>query len=155
MVDDNDQEVCSDQHHVDIWSTTRAKEASVEVAEKKELIGTLAKFQAALEKIDSYHHVVLPPLYRQVVFCQSFLWSRFLTPGCEVCSLRVLLGGGHRRAGADRGPQADHPNHAHPQVGLLLWLAGSGQSNRRPLGRERPRGLQGISLSLLSDKMAI
>ena len=44
---------------------SRAKEASVEVAEKKELIGTLAKFQMALEKIDSYHHVVLPPLYRQ------------------------------------------------------------------------------------------
>ena len=44
---------------------SRAKEASVEVAEKKELIGTLAKFQMALEKIDSYHHVVLPPFYRQ------------------------------------------------------------------------------------------
>ena len=44
---------------------SRAKEASVEVAEKKELIGTLAKFQMALEKLDSYHHVVLPPLYRQ------------------------------------------------------------------------------------------
>ena len=51
--------------------TTRAKEASVEVAEKKELIGTLAKFQVALEKIDSYHHVVLPPLYRQVCYFLS------------------------------------------------------------------------------------
>ena len=50
---------------------SRAKEASVEVAEKKELIGTLAKFQAALEKIDSYHHVILPPLYRQVLFALS------------------------------------------------------------------------------------
>ena len=46
--------------------TTRSKEANVDVAEKKEMIGTLAKFQVALEKIDSYHHVVLPPLYRQV-----------------------------------------------------------------------------------------
>ena len=71
-----------------------------------------------------------------------------MTPGCEVCSLHVLLGGGHRRAGVVGGPQADHPHHAHPQVGLLLWLAGSGQSHRRPLGRERPRGLQGSSLYL-------
>ena len=76
-----------------------------------------------------------------------------MTPGCEVCSLHVLLGGGHRRAGVVGGPQADHPHHAHPQVGLLLWLAGSGQSHRRPLGRERPRGLQGTSLSLPTHEM--
>jgi len=57
--------------HVPIsWSMImirRAKQAGVEVAEKKELIGTVAKFQIALQQIDSYHHVVLPPLYRQVV----------------------------------------------------------------------------------------
>jgi len=45
----------------------RAKEAGVEVAEKKEMINTLSKFQLGLEKIDSYQHGQLPPLYRQVV----------------------------------------------------------------------------------------
>ena len=36
------------------------------MAEKKEMINTLSKFQLGLEKIDSYHHGQLPPLYRQV-----------------------------------------------------------------------------------------
>ena len=55
--------------------STRAKQAGVEVAEKKELIGTLAKFQIALQQIDSYHHVVLPPLYKQVTYFLSILVS--------------------------------------------------------------------------------
>ena len=45
---------------------SRAKEAGVEVAEKKEMINTLSKFQLGLERVDSYHHGQLPPLYRQV-----------------------------------------------------------------------------------------
>ena len=45
---------------------TRAKEGGVEVSEKKEMINTLSKFQLGLEKIDSYHHGQLPPLYRKV-----------------------------------------------------------------------------------------
>ena len=46
----------------------------MEVAEKKEMINTLSKFQLGLEKVDSYHHGQLPPLYRQVpenLFCLS------------------------------------------------------------------------------------
>ena len=45
---------------------SRAKEVGVEVAEKKEMINTLSKFQLGLERVDSYHHGQLPPLYRQV-----------------------------------------------------------------------------------------
>jgi len=53
----------------------RAKEVGVEVAEKKEMINTLSKFQLGLERVDSYHHGQLPPLYRQVV--KSALYSYF------------------------------------------------------------------------------
>ena len=83
--------------------TTRSKEANVDVAEKKEMIGTLAKFQVALEKIDSYHHVVLPPLYRQVgCFATHLIQPHLiLTPGCKVCSLHVFHCGDHLGAGAD------------------------------------------------------
>lgn len=33
---------------------------------KKEVVKQLARFQSSLEKIDSYHHAVIPPFYRQV-----------------------------------------------------------------------------------------
>ena len=36
------------------------------INEKKEVVKQLARFQSSLEKIDSYHHAVIPPFYRQV-----------------------------------------------------------------------------------------
>ena len=62
-----------------LLSMVRAKEAGVEVAEKKEMINTLSKFQMGLEKIDSYHHGQLPPLYRQVSCPTTFLINLYFS----------------------------------------------------------------------------
>ena len=44
----------------------RSKDDGVVINEKKEVVKQLARFQSSLEKIDSYHHAVIPPFYRQV-----------------------------------------------------------------------------------------
>ena len=52
------------------WAMTmirRSKDDGVVINEKKEVVKQLARFQSSLEKIDSYHHTVIPPFYRQVV----------------------------------------------------------------------------------------
>ena len=46
----------------------RSKDDGVVINEKKEVVSQLAKFQSSLERIDSYHHTVIPPFYRQVSF---------------------------------------------------------------------------------------
>ena len=45
---------------------TRSTDDGVVINEKKEVVNQLARFQSSLEKIDSYHHAVIPPFYRQV-----------------------------------------------------------------------------------------
>jgi len=44
-----------------------SKEDKVIASDQKILIDAVSKFQASLEKIDDYDHVIIPPLYRQVV----------------------------------------------------------------------------------------
>ena len=49
-----------------LFTITRSTDDGVVINEKKEVVNQLARFQSSLEKIDSYHHAVIPPFYRQV-----------------------------------------------------------------------------------------
>ena len=49
-----------------LFTITRSTDDGVVINEKKEVVKQLARFQSSLEKIDSYHHAVIPPFYRQV-----------------------------------------------------------------------------------------
>jgi len=44
-----------------------SKEDKVIASDQKILIDAVSKFQASLERIDDHDHIILPPLYRQVV----------------------------------------------------------------------------------------
>jgi predicted membrane chloride channel (bestrophin family) len=52
------------------WSMTMIRESKEQKfipSDAKIIIDNIAKFQASLEKVDNHDHVILPPLYRQVV----------------------------------------------------------------------------------------
>merc|ERR1711862_706044 len=44
-----------------------SKEHKFVPCDQKILIDNLAKFQVSLEKVDGFDHIILPPLYRQVI----------------------------------------------------------------------------------------
>jgi hypothetical protein len=53
----------------------RSKEDKTVSSDQKILIGSLTEFQTKLEKVDTYDHVVFPPVYKQVKSSSIFAFS--------------------------------------------------------------------------------
>ena len=49
----------------------RSRESKIIPSDHKILIDNIAKFQAKLEAVDTFDHVIIPPLYQQVVRFES------------------------------------------------------------------------------------
>ena len=64
---DHDQEVRHELKTLNLIFFFSSKENKYVPAEQKILIDMIGEFQARLENVDSFDHVIMPPLYKQVV----------------------------------------------------------------------------------------
>ena len=60
-------------HHHHEHPYPRSKEEETVNSDQKILIAALTEFQTKLEKVDTYDHIVFPPVYKQVCVIDSFL----------------------------------------------------------------------------------